>query len=502
MAVEVADLFATLGLKVDKGAWAQGEKLIEGLKTGLEYFAIFEIGKKIVESVHSVIELGGALNDTAQKTGVSVEALQEYGYIAKQNSSSTDAFAHAVVKLARGLDEATQKGSGPAADALQRIGLSLSDPKFKNSTLDDKIAVIAEHLQKFPDGATKTALAMDLFGKSGADLIPTLNDIAENGAALRKEFRDMGGELSGEDTKALDELGDQIDKLKANFGAILNQIGVALVPTLLDAVMAIREWIKENKALISSGIEKTIKVIIAAFRVLAFVIKLVVDIIQGLDDLGVFDAIQAGIAAIEIVAIGLADVLGDIFDSLSAVFDAAISQTKEAIGVFKKAFDYVKQIIAPVVQWVVDQFKHGYDNIKRVWDSISGVFTGLADGIKSAFEAVINWISDKIDWAWEQAKRVAQIVAHPIQAVEDYFGGDDARTGGTAAPTRREGGAAQPTTQSAPVTVNGGDTTVIIHAASADAREVANLVDQKIAEHHDKVMSNADAASGGKDIDQ
>ena len=49
-----------------------------------------------------------------------------------------------------------------------------------------------------PDGAEKTALAIELFGKSGADLIPFLNQGREGVGALTAELQDLGVQIGGD----------------------------------------------------------------------------------------------------------------------------------------------------------------------------------------------------------------------------------------------------------------------------------------------------------------
>jgi len=531
MGIEVADLFATLGLKPDNAAWTRGDKLIQGIKHGLEVIAGFEMIKKVGEAVSSVIELGSSLNDTAQKTGISVEALQEYGYIAKQNSSSAEEFAQSVIKLSRGLDEATTKGTGPASDALARLGIRLNDPKFKNATLDDKITAIADALGKLPDGTQKTALAMDLFGRSGAQLIPTLNDIAENGAQLRQEFRNMGGELSGKDAAGLDKLGDTVDKAKAQLGALKNEVVVALAPALQDMVDGFLKWVQANKDLIASGIHAAVRGLMIAFNALGVAVDIVLSVFQFLEE-------HSEVTKAVLIALGI--VLGVIAAEATVAWLAAMAPIIAVVAAITAAILILqdlwngltegKGVFAAVFGWIADKFKAIGRGIKSVFGDIASFFESIASAVSRAFHSVIDWIEDKINWAvdkinWvvDKVGKVGKLVAHPFKETSNFieglmptgqnghatFGdmllgvdGPDAKSEGIAAatyspfaylPSSLRSGAA------APVTNIDARQTTTINANGTDPQGVVDIAKEQIEQHHDRTWRNAAASLGVKD---
>jgi hypothetical protein len=123
----------------------------------------------------NAIEAGDHIFDLAQKTGVSVEALAKFGKAAKLGGSDLDEVGKAMVKLSKGLAETAATGTGPAATALQQLGISATDSSGKLLSADKVMLQIADRFKQMPDGAEKTALALQLFGKSGADIIPVLN---------------------------------------------------------------------------------------------------------------------------------------------------------------------------------------------------------------------------------------------------------------------------------------------------------------------------------------
>jgi hypothetical protein len=160
--VEVADLFASLGLKPKEQEWKHGHELIEGIKKGVEVFAGAEAVKGIYEMVKSTGEAAVAALRLGQKIGVSTEAVQELGYAAKVSGVNAEELQHGFQHLALGLQEARTKGTGPLVDGLHTLGVSFE--AVRNKTPDEMLAVLADRFATMPDGAKKTAAAMQIFG--------------------------------------------------------------------------------------------------------------------------------------------------------------------------------------------------------------------------------------------------------------------------------------------------------------------------------------------------
>jgi hypothetical protein len=505
MSLQVADLFASLGLRPDEASWKRGDALIQGVKKGLAFFAGFEAVKGVAEAVKSTIDLGGHLDDLRQKTGLTAEALQEYGYIAKLGGSDMDSFAGGVTKFARTLNEAKQ-GSKQASDALAHSGLTakgLHDALAGGSGgLDSALMAIADHFAKLPDGPAKTALAMELFGKSGAELIPTLNRGAAGIADLRKEARDLGVVMGESTVGAADELGDNIDKLHMSITGLKNQAIAALLPTLKEMVDGALAWVKANKQLIIDSITVAVHVLIDVLKGLAKAVGVVVDVFQFLQEHG--ELARA-------LLIGLGVVIGAVAAEAAAAWIigfapvlAAIAIVTALVLVFQdllKAFLEGKGVIATVARWIADRFEGMGKAIVSAFKAVGRFFEGIADAIKGAFVAVFDWIADKVKWAWTQVKKIGSYVTHPWDIPGDLFNG---------AIDYFSGSSGDPSTPSAPASRNMGSKAsppVVLVDAVTKVMVTGNLppdwietnVDKRIKTHHDATWRDANAATGGDD---
>lgn len=176
-----------------------------GLTAGAGIF-----GALVTQSANLADELG----KTAQRAGVTVEALSGLQYAAKLSDVDIGALSGGLQKLARTM--ATAAGGGKEAqEAFQALGISFTDSSGKLRQTDVVFAEIADKFSKLPDGATKTALAMQLLGRSGAQMIPLLNAGADGLAQYREEAQRLGLIISTETSKAAEEFNDNLTRIQS-----------------------------------------------------------------------------------------------------------------------------------------------------------------------------------------------------------------------------------------------------------------------------------------------
>lgn len=184
----------------------------------------------LVASLNSVTGEMDRVSKAAQKIGTTTEALSALEYAAKLSDVSAEQLQTSLAKLARGLDDA-KSGSGAAADAFARLKI---DPRAFTDPAD-AMKAIAERFASMPDGITKTAIAMQLFGKSGADLIPLLNSGASGIAEMESEARRMGVTFSTEAGRAAEEFNDNITRLQTRMRGFMVETLSPLIPILVEA---------------------------------------------------------------------------------------------------------------------------------------------------------------------------------------------------------------------------------------------------------------------------
>ncbi|MBE3133287.1 MAG: hypothetical protein IMZ55_07420 [Acidobacteria bacterium] len=305
------------------GAIRAGKAFVEiytkdSMKSGLDKAAarLKKFGASVTAAGRALTKIGGAaltglvgmgklfastgdnLQEMSQRTGVSVEALQELGYAAKLSGSSTEDLEKSLRRMQSTIFDAG-KGMATAEDALDALGLSAAQLVGKSP--EAQFALIADRLDGVQDSTTKAALAMDIFGRSGAGILPMIQGGAAGLSRYAAEARALGIVMSTEDADAAAKLADEMDKLWFSVKMTGVQIGAALAPALME----VAKWLKEAAASATAWVKEHKDLIVTALKVAAAVTAVGVSLlIIGKTVVGIA-AICKVMAALQIAAKGV-----------------------------------------------------------------------------------------------------------------------------------------------------------------------------------------------------
>ena len=179
--------------------------------------------------------LKGAIDtaDSFQKlevrTGIAAEKLMAYVEAGKLADVSQKQLEVGLKTLARTQVEAAD-GVKTYADTYAKLGIDVKTVNGDLKPTDQLLGEIADRFADLPDGPEKAAAALDLFGKSGVDMITMLN----GGSAALEEFN-FG--LSGEFAQNAAFYNDEVTKLSRVF----NKFGLQLLDALLPAITQITQ---------------------------------------------------------------------------------------------------------------------------------------------------------------------------------------------------------------------------------------------------------------------
>lgn len=169
----------------------------------------------------------------SEKTGISVEQLSALKYAAYLSDVSIDELARGMNILSKNMLEA-QAGTGEAKDAFLALGIAVTESSGALKTTDKMLLDLADKFSAMENGPGKAALAMRIFGRSGAELIPFLNQGAAGIEKLRKEAERLGIILDTQTAKEAEEFNDNLKRLQATGDAL----SIALTKNLVKALDA------------------------------------------------------------------------------------------------------------------------------------------------------------------------------------------------------------------------------------------------------------------------
>lgn len=294
------EVFVALGLEVDEAAFAKGQLAASLVEAGMR--KIVEIGKEAVqafiENTKEAIEYGDHIRKTSQSIGIAVESLQELQYAGAMSGVSAEEMSGAINILTRNMN-AAKGGAEEQGKAFSKLGIKVKDSSGHLRGADEVMTEIADKLSDMPDGAEKTALAMQFFGKSGAHLIPMLNEGADGLAELREEAREMGLVMSDDSTKAAEQLGDNLERLHNLSKGLWRQAIAPLLPDLNKLVEQFLKWRRANSELIAGKIREFLGTVLKTVRWLGGAMKFLIDNAEALK-------VVLGVAGLTTTIVGLA----------------------------------------------------------------------------------------------------------------------------------------------------------------------------------------------------
>jgi len=192
----------------------------------------FSVGA-VAHFVQSALDVQDEISKLSQKVGVSTETLSGWRLAAQQAGVDGEGFNKSMVKLEQA---ATKAAAGNKAQIAQfkALGISVTDASGKMKSTEQLFGEVADRFSQLKDGATKTALATDLFGKSGAQLIPLLNGGKAGLDDYIKMAKDFGLIVSKDAAPTAERFNDAMEQLSFVGKGVANQLATVLGPVLAD----------------------------------------------------------------------------------------------------------------------------------------------------------------------------------------------------------------------------------------------------------------------------
>ncbi len=284
--------------------------------------------------------------------------------------------------------------------AAQRVGGSSSELRGDLASLADQFGSadrgIDALIQQF-DGLSdeEARLAGATFGISETTL-RLLREGSDGVAALRAEFRELGGGLPDDAAERAAEFNDQWLNLTTTVAGIAGTVQVALLPAFSSATQGLREFLVNNRELISSGLETFIAGVQKGFSDFGAIIDSIVDFIRPL--LGEIGSLTEGLEFV--------DIIGNLVTATLVTFAALLTPLAIKIAAIAAALIAVGVAIDDVITF----FKGGDSVIGRFFDAFEERFPALF----ALFEAWFGLLRGGFDLLVEGVKLVADAVASLI----------------------------------------------------------------------------------------
>lgn len=324
-----------------------------------------------------------SLAKTADKLGITTEALAGLRFAAEQTGLSTKAMDKALLQMTRNISEAAT-GTGLAVDAFEALGLSAEDLITKSP--DEALEAIADAMLTVENQTDKVGIAFDLFGAKGTGLLNTMAQGSEGLKAYKEEASKLGIAISRVDAKKVEDANDQLNIVSKLFQGIGQQATVSLAPIITAMAESFTDAASN-----AEGFGDTID-----------------------------DVIDGAVSAVGIFADGIHG-MGIIFKVLELV-------GRGVIGFLVKGFEFVINVIAELSNGIVEGIIRPFRDLINLGKQIPGMTDAFGamgdqlDGISKSLtikvpEGIKNFADAQIEAIRITKKELSDMAMEEIPSV-------------------------------------------------------------------------------------
>lgn len=348
--------------------------------------AFMSAGRAVLSYASSVAQSVDQTNDLAQRLGMSVESLQALQMAAKL--SGIEDATGALQKLTVAIGNAAESGK---TDAFTNLGLNFQE--LQAMSPEEQFRAVQAAIAALPTPTERAAAAVAIFGRSGVELLPLMN---QNLAEVEERMRRLGAIVGTDQVEAIGSMNDSLDMVQATFDGIIGTVVGNLAPVVESL----------------------------ANEFLAFV-----------ESFNTMNSDSGGIAGV------ITSALLDIADYFAGIFDNAVASF-DGFGVTLQEVGSVFELVGNVFTAVAETLRAGF-NLFQIAGNV------LAMGLGKFLEGIGSWVSSDLEQfgkdltanAQQQAeqnkKEMESAASNATQAAGRAIFGGNAAQGGEEGPARR-----------------------------------------------------------------
>lgn len=223
--------------------------------------------------IKTAIDATDAASDLSQKTGIAIEDLAGLELAFQKGGMEAGALEGSMSKLSKQIVDGN--------DAFDKLGVKTKDATGQLKTNKDMLYELADKFANMEDGVQKTALAQEIFGKSGAAMIPMLNEGSEGLREMDEMARKLGLSLSQEAVDKAGDFNDTLDLLALGSQGVARGIAAELLPTLSNltgqflTTMTSGDRLKNTASFLATGLKMLYTVAVGVVEVFSTIGKTV-----------------------------------------------------------------------------------------------------------------------------------------------------------------------------------------------------------------------------------
>jgi len=220
-----------------------------GVTGALKTLAVFSAGvvsaQQIIQGFNTAITQADRLDELSTRLGISTEKLSEWGYAAKLTGTDLESLTGSLTKFSKNVAGALDADSS-SGKLFKTLGINVRDAQGDLRSAESLLPEVADKFKSLDNVTLETALSMELFGKSGAELLEFLNLGSDGLDKFAAKARNLGIVITPEQAEAAAKFKDEIDNLSAAGQGLFTQLSAELLPELTKLVTWASDYVKDG----------------------------------------------------------------------------------------------------------------------------------------------------------------------------------------------------------------------------------------------------------------
>lgn len=345
--------------------------------------------KALINGATATAQYGDEIDKTSQKLGFGTDAYQKWDYALQISGTSMKECSIGLKTMTNKIDDALN-GSSNAIGMFEKLGISVDD--LKGKTREDIFGMVVSGLQNTSDELTKAAIANDVFGRSGQELMPLFNTTTESTQKLLEEAEKYGMVMSESAVKNSANFNDSLTKMQKTIDGVKNKIFAELLPgfsTIMDGISALASGQDGASEKIGKGVNDVVKKI---SNVLPKIAETLVGIIPKLIPVvgqiltSVVNALSSNLS---IIVSGILKLLPGLLQAVLGLVQGIIKALPEIITTLA---EMLPTLLPTLIESILEIIPMLIDNLPLFIKAGMQLIVALAEGILKSIPKILEII--------------------------------------------------------------------------------------------------------------
>lgn len=375
-------------------------------------------------AVTKFAELGDVVAKGAKRTGLSTEAYSELAHVVELAGADITTLEKAMKNLAKVADF-TKQGLVTYKREFAKIGVTVTDTDGRLKGIEALFVEVASAIGTMTNETERAAVAANIFGRAGTQLIPVFQLGAEGIKHYREEARRLGVSIGPKMAAAAERLTDMFARMRAAFRGIVLVIGNALAPSfdrvqvvLVNLISNVRRYLAANPEIIT-GLQKIAVTLIgigAAFVAIGTATKALSVLVSP-------GGVLVALAAILAFVSGLLDPLIEKWGKVVLGFQVGGRTIRDWLARLTEAWGEFVSAVKDIGAEFGTAFKAALPAISAAW---AAVWESAKDGFLRLVRFIINTLQNTLaklsSFLRQRAKKVGPFARGQLEELSGIAG--------------------------------------------------------------------------------